>query len=75
MKWWPEVVRAVRNEMENEGYSDVGDGAEIRLGCTRKVLDAVILSMILKGCRYGVEEVNRDGVMTRTYVLKKGELK
>lgn len=67
-------MRAVKSEIEEKGYSDVGDRADIRLGCTRAMLDAVILEMILKGYRYGVEEVERDGVMVRTYVLKKGEL-
>lgn len=68
-------MRAVKSEIEEKGYSDVGDRADIRLGCTRAMLDAVILSMILKGYRYKVEEIERDGVKTRTYVLKKGEFK
>lgn len=75
MKWCPEVVRAVKNEIEEKGYSDVGDRAEIRLGCTRAMLNAVTLQMILKGYRYKVEEVERDGVKTQTYVLRKGESK
>ena len=75
MKSWAEVVRAVKGEIENEGYIDVGDGADIRLGCTRAMLDAVILMMTLKGCQYRVEEIVRDGVRTRTYVLRKGDLK
>lgn len=75
MKSWAEVVRAVKDEIEEKGYSDVGDRADIRLGCTRKVLDAVILSMILKGYRYKVDVIERDGVKTQTYVLREGELK
>jgi len=72
MKSWAEVIRAVKSEIEDNGYSDVGDGAEIKLGCTRAMLDAVILHMILKGYRYKVEEVERDGAKTQTYVLRKG---
>ena len=75
MRSWSDVIRAIRDEVYSNGYSDVGDGAEIRLVCTRAMLDAVILQMILKGYRYKVEEVERDGVKTRTYVLKKGEFK
>lgn len=75
MKSWSDVLRAVKSEIEEKGYSDVGDGADIRLGCTRAMLDAVILSRILKGYRYKVEEVDKEGVKTRTYVLRKGELK
>lgn len=75
MKSWADVLRAVKSEIEEKGYSDVGDGADIRLGCTRAMLDAVILSRILKGYRYKVEEVDKEGVKTRTYVLRKGELK
>ena len=73
MKSWRDVVRAVRDEIYSNGYSDVGDGAEIRLVCTRAMLDAVILSMILKGYRYRVEEIDKDGAKTCTYVLRKGE--
>jgi len=75
MKSWSDVVRDVRNEVYSDGYSDVGDRADIRLGCTRAMLDAVILEMILKGYRYKVEEIERDGKRTRTYVLKKVEFK
>lgn len=75
MKWCLEVVRAVENEIEEKGYSDVGDRAEIRLGCTRAMLNAVTLQMILKGCRYKVEEIENDGVKTITYVLRKGDPK
>lgn len=75
MKSWADVLRAVKSEIEEKGYSDVGDGADIRLGCTRAMLDAVILSRILKGYRYKVEEVDKEGVKTRTYVLREGELK
>lgn len=75
MKSWAETVRAIKDEIEEKGYIDVGDGAEIRLECTRTMLDAVILNMILSGYQYRVEEVNRDGVVTRTYVLRKGEVK
>lgn len=75
MKSWADVLRAVKSEIEEKGYSDVGDGSDIRLGCTRAMLDAVILSRILKGYRYKVEEVDKEGVKTRTYVLRKGELK
>lgn len=75
MKSWIDVVRAVRNEVYSNGYSDVGDKADIRLGCTRAMLDAATLSMILKGYRYKVEEIYKDGVMVKTYVLRKGEPK
>lgn len=75
MKSWAETVRAVKSEIKEKGYSDVGDGADIRFGCTRAMLDAFVLHMILKGYQYKVDVIDRDGVKTQTYVLRKGESK
>lgn len=75
MKSWAETVRAVKSEIKEKGYSDVGDGADIRLGCTRAMLDAFVLHMILKGYQYKVDVIDRDDVKTQTYVLRKGDPK